>query len=173
MCAIARPNQFNTKSGSLTTIPIPCKMKFCFFFQVHQEAQPKVIKCIAVFWVLINSMDWKVSKIQWYTLWLEMAYWLLNMDHNKPLFKFSTNFHVQNPLKRGLILAINWDSPCGYLSLGGGWVWNIWVVSFILVVFLSEPKRKPKFHFAWYGGSCQRAGFGVKKRKMLSISIHY
>ena len=84
------------------------------------------------------------------------------MDHNKPLFQFSTNFHVHHPLKGGLTFAIFWGSPRGYLCLGGGWGWNIWVACSILVVLLSVPEKKPKFHFAWYGDGCQGAIFGVK-----------
>ena len=43
-----------------------------------------------------------------------------NLNHNMPLFQFSTNFHVRHPLKGGLTFAIFWGSPHGYLCQGGG-----------------------------------------------------
>ena len=71
-----------------------------------------------------------------------------NMDHFKLMYWFLTKFHVLNSQKRGVELIIYWGSPCGYLSIGESWGWKIWVVSFILIVLLSEHEEKSKFNFA-------------------------
>ena len=70
----------------------------------------------------------------------------------------------------GVDLGHFWGTSLGYLSLGWGRGWNIGVVSFILVVLLSDPQRNSKFNFPWFHDRCLAARPSVKKNFLRLIS---